>query len=110
MKGLLSADNISNSLEFDADCERQCPKECKTTKFAVTYNNPFTVPNFRDFLEFRFHYLDLSYIEISETPKMSGYSLLNEIGGALGLFVGITCVSLFEFLEFFFELFLVFYK
>jgi hypothetical protein len=41
---------------------------------------------------------------------MSGFSLMNEIGGAMGLFVGITCMSLLEFLEFFWELFLIFYK
>ena len=66
--------------------------------------------NFTHKFEFDVWPLDLSYIEISQTPKMSGYSLLNEIGGALGLFVGITCLSLLEFLEFFFELVFVFYK
>ena len=54
--------------------------------------------------------LDLDFIEISQTPKMSGFSLMNEIGGALGLFVGVTCLSILELLEFFFEFFLIFYK
>jgi hypothetical protein len=54
--------------------------------------------------------LDASYIEISQTPKMSGYSLLNEIDGALGLFVGISFLSILELFEYFFETFLVFYK
>jgi hypothetical protein len=61
-------------------------------------------------LEFDFWFLDLNYIEIRQTPKMSGYSLLNEIGGALSLFVGITFLSLLEFLEYFFEIILVLYK
>ena len=61
-------------------------------------------------LEFYVWYSDLDYIEISQTPKMSGYSLINEIGGALGLFVGITFLSIFELLEYLFEIFLVFYK
>jgi len=61
-------------------------------------------------LLFNIWYLDLNYIELSQTPKMSGYSLLNEIGGALSLFVGITFLSLFELLEYLFEIFLVFYK
>ena len=75
-------------------------KRMITTKFPIIYNNPFTVPNSNDFLEFRSHYLDLSYIEMSETTKMSGYSLLNEIGGALGMYVGITILSLLESIEF----------
>jgi hypothetical protein len=37
---------------------------------------------------------------MSETTKMSGYSLLNEIGGALGMYVGITILSLLESIEF----------
>jgi hypothetical protein len=52
----------------------------------------------------------MSYIEIRQTPKMSGNSLLNEIGGAMGLFVDISFFSLLELLEFFFEIFLVFDK
>ena len=103
-------EGIAASLEFDADCERKCPKECSLTKFDALVNNPYVSVNFSDFLEFRFHYLDLSYIEISETPKMSGYSLLNEIGGALGLFVGVTFLSFLESIEFFVEIFLAFYK
>ena len=37
---------------------------------------------------------------MSETTKMSGYSLLNEIGGTLGMYVGITILSLLESIEF----------
>jgi len=74
----------------------------------VLLNNPDVGLNFSDTLEFKFYYLDLTYIEITQTPKMSGYSLMNEIGGALGLFIGILCLSFIEFLEFFFEVFLVF--
>ena len=66
--------------------------------------------NSSDSLEFEVWYSDLSYIEISQTPKMTGFSLMNEIGGALGLFVGITFLSLLELFEFFFEIFLVFYR
>ena len=90
--------------------EEQCPKECSSTKFDVLINNPDVGSNFNNTVEFKVFYLDLSYPEIKQTAKMSGYSLLNEIGGALGLFVGITFLSLFEFLEYLFEIFFVFYK
>ena len=100
----------SKSLEFESDCGNECSKECSTTKFNVLLLNPDIGSNFNNTVEFSVYYLDLRYTEIRQTPKMSGYSLLNEIGGALGLFVGITFLSLFEFLEYLFEIFLVFYK
>ena len=100
----------SKSLEFESDCGYECSKECSTTKFNVLLLNPDIGSNFNNTVEFSVYYLDLRYTEIRQTPKMSGYSLLNEIGGALGLFVGITFLSLFEFLEYLFEIFLVFYK
>ncbi len=100
--------DLSSSLEFDSVCKEQCPKECTTTKFEVLLNDPNLNTNSSNILSFNVYYLDLSYIEITQTPKMSGYSLMNEIGGALGLFIGILCLSFIEFLEFFFEVFLVF--
>ncbi len=103
-------EEISKNSKFDSVCKKQCPKECETTKFEVLLNNPHLNPNSSNILSFTVYYLDLSYIEISQTPKMSGFSLMNEIGGALGLFVGITFLSLLEFLEFIFEVFLVLYK
>ena len=101
---------VSLSSEFDSLCKEKCPKECTTIKFNTLVNNPQLNPNSSEKLEFYVWPLDLGYIEISQTPKMSGFSLMNEIGGALGLFVGITCLSLLEFLEFFFEVFLILYK
>ena len=103
-------EEISNFSEFNTVCEGQCPKECSTTKFDLLLINPDVGSNFNGTVEFYVFYLDLSYTEIRQTPKMSGYSLLNEIGGALGLFVGFTFLSLFEFLEYLFEIFFVFYK
>jgi hypothetical protein len=94
------------SSEFDAVCKEKCSKECTTIKFNTLVSNPQLNPSSPEKLKFIVWPLDLNYIEISQTPKMSGFSLMNEIGGALGLFVGITCLSLLEF----FELFLIFYK
>ncbi len=98
------------SLEFELDCLKQCPKECATLKFDLLLTNTDLSPNSTDKLLFHIWFLHLNYIEIRQTPKMSGFSLLNEIGGALGLFVGITFLSIFELLEYLFEILLVFYK
>ena len=101
-------EGVSNSSEFGSKCNKECFKECTSTKFYALLNVPDLGSNISGTLEFFVEFLDLSYTEIRQTPKMSGYSLLNEIGGALGLFVGVTFLSLFEFLEFLFEIFLVF--
>ncbi len=98
------------SSEFELDCLKQCPKECATTKFDLLLTNTDLGPNSTDKLLFHIWFLHLYYIEIRQNPKMSGFSLLNEIGGALGLFVGITFLSIFELLEYLFEILLVFYK
>jgi len=103
-------ESFYNSIEFDSDCQKICPKECTTTKYDILVMNPQLALKSSEKLEFYVWYSDLDYIEISQTPKMSGYSLINEIGGALGLFVGITFLSIFELLEYLFEIFLVFYK
>jgi len=100
----------SYSSEFDSDCEKECPKECTVTKFDILVNNPLLNENFSDLLGFFVYYSDLNYVEIRQSPKMSGYSLMNEIGGALSLFVGISFLSLLELLEYLFEIILVFYN
>jgi hypothetical protein len=99
---------ISSALEFDTECGELCPEECTTTKFEVVINKWSS--NDSHNLEFKIWYLDLSYMEIRQTPKMSGYSLLNEIGGALNLFVGITFMSLLELFNYVFEILFVFFK
>ena len=98
---------MSFSLEFNSVCEAQCPAECISTKLS-SRTNFYDSTYYGAYPEIYVSYSDLSFIEISQTPKMSGISLLNEIGGALGLFVGITFLSLLELLEYFFELVLVF--
>lgn len=54
-------------------------------------------------------YTDLSYIGISQTPTMNGYSWIwiNEMGGALGLFVEISFLSILELLEYSSEILLI---
>ena len=91
--------------EFDSLCQTQCPQECTSTKFDAL------ISGYSDSaLTFYITYQDTSYIEIRETAKMKGYSLIAEIGGALGLFVGITFLSLLEFLEYFSDIFLILFK
>ena len=98
------------SYKFDSVCDQECPKECGSTKFDERVDNFEYTSHPNDSLSIHVYYSDLSYIMISQTPKTTRFSLLNEIGGALSLFVGVTFLSLLEFFEYFFEIFFVFYR
>lgn len=102
--------NVTAS-EFDSECESQCPKECGSTAFQAAIsefesNALFTT----NASELSFVYSDISYLEMSQTPKMTGFSLIASIGGALGLFIGIRFLSLVELFEYLTEIFCVLYK
>lgn len=101
-------DQIKNStlFEFSAVCESRCLKECISIKFEAQLEAEAGHASM--FLDI--FYTDLSYIEISQTPIMNGYSLINEMGGALGLFVGISFLSILELLEYSSEILLILFK
>ena len=46
---------------------------------------------------------DMKYTEISELAKVAGVDLVSNIGGCLGLFMGLSLLSLIEVLDFFVE-------
>lgn len=105
--GLPSCDeDLVDLSEFVVACSGiQCPKECEETKYdsvVSSYDNPY--------LSVQVAFLDLSYIEISQIPKMTGVSLLSNIGGALGLFIGVRFLSLLELFEYLAEVGCVFYR
>ena len=95
---------MTGILEFDQACDRQCPQEC----ILVTYDTVSAVYERNGSLTVRVTYADLSYIDIGQTAKMNAFSLISEIGGSLGLFVGITFLSLLELLEYLYEIALLF--
>lgn len=94
-------------IELDeACCEEECPEECTV----IRYDTVLSSYELQGSLQtIQVAYRDLSFIEISQSAKMNGYSLISEIGGALGLFVGITFLSFLEFLEYLSEIFFVFH-
>ena len=52
-------------------------------------------------------YSEIGYTKISESPKTSIIDLLSNVGGTLGLFVGISMLSLIEIVEILFELVII---
>ena len=64
----------------------------------------------RDFFAIRVYYEDLKYTFISQQPKTQVADLISSIGGLFGLFVGVSFLSFFEFIEIFFEIIFILFK
>lgn len=88
--------------EFQGECEKKCPKECESYQFRTE-----VLSSSSNELDLYFYFSDLSYLEITQIPKLNGFSLIASIGGSLCLFVGIRFLSFVEVLEYFFDLFYV---
>jgi hypothetical protein len=91
--------------EFSASCRRECPLEsCFSEKF--TFDSTITSLD-PGYTAFRFVFRDLSTLNISQIPKTDPFTFLNNIGGGLGLFMGIAFPNLIEFFQFILEIVLI---
>jgi len=89
--------------EFSESCLEECPLEsCFSEKFNFySTTSPFLST------AFIFYFRDLSTLNISQIPKTDPFTFLNNIGGGLGLFMGIAFPNLIEFLQFILEIVLI---
>ena len=84
--------------EFEAECERLCPRECGTTRFGTTIS---TEKDLRDtVMTLNFFVSEFSSLVVCQIAKMDMFALVSSVGGTLGLFVGLSFLSFFEFFEF----------
>jgi hypothetical protein len=115
--------------KLESICGPKCPLECNSVTYDLTMSS-LSFPNkqFYNLLElnasemslekFRRLHLGLDiffpvkqYTEISETPKITFVDLVSSIGGALGVFLGLSVFSFIEIFEIIFHvLFLVLRK
>jgi hypothetical protein len=83
---------------FSDGCQTECPLEdCFSEKFThdvtiLDRTTGLTMANF--------YFRDLSTLNITQIPKTDAFTFLNNIGGGLGLFMGIALPNLLEFLQF----------
>ena len=100
--------NITNT------CSKLCPRECETIKYDMDiYINKFTKMDI-DYVKYhnnltndsvdienlvilKIFYGSMSYMSYKEWPSMSVFGLISNLGGILGLFLGITCIFLFNY-------------
>ena len=91
--------------ELSASCRKECPLESYfSEKFVFDSTTLYWEP---DYTLFRFYFRDVSTLNISQIPKTDPFTFLNNIGGGLGLFMGIAFPNLIEFFQFFLEIVLI---
>jgi len=87
--------------EFSASCFKECPlKSCISEKFTFDSTIRSSLPNST---WFRFNLRDFSTLNITQIPKTDSFTFLNNIGGGLGLFMGIAFPNLIELFQFILE-------
>jgi hypothetical protein len=114
--------------EIETMCSPQCPLECDSITYDLGMSSlRFPNKQFYDSLElkpkvlsynkFRRLYLNLEiffpvkqYTEISENPKVPFADLVSNIGGALGVFLGLSVFSFIEIFELFIQVLFLFFK
>ena len=91
-------------------CMPSCPLECQSIDFQVTPSFSQLAMNTTSIAKVNIFYESLSYLEISETEAMNAIDLISGIGGIMGLFMGVSFMSAFEFLEMLFKIILILFK
>lgn len=92
--------------EFHSYCFNRCPlKNCETTRFDLAILKSKGLIGLQQFHSFKV--IDNNPLEIIQIPKGSGYSLVSNIGGTFGVFLGISFLSFFEIIELIIEFFFI---
>jgi hypothetical protein len=81
-------------------CAQYCPLECDSTFYSVSVSGYATNDNYTTI---QVYYRSLKYTYMTQQAKMHVFDIISNIGGTLGLFVGLSFVSLFEMAEIFIE-------
>jgi hypothetical protein len=90
-------------------CSEYCPLECDSFDYDISINSrasgSLSADNTTGIYVF---YEDLKYTLISQQPKMQFIDLISNIGGSLGLFVGISFISFLELFEILVEIIFIY--
>jgi len=84
-------------------CENYCPLECDSVKYETShsftkYSEKYQESN-KNMISFRIFYEKLDYTVMDEVAQMNVFDLISNVGGNLGLFIGISFISFAEVFE-----------
>ena len=112
----------SKELKLPESCLVKCPIECDLVNYKIyqTYAGMFPdqfLANYnfsnefnKNGVYFSIYYSNLEYTLISQIPKTKTFDLVSNIGGTLGLFVGVSFISFVEIFEIVWEIFFYFFQ
>jgi hypothetical protein len=72
--------------------------------FKIAHSFVNDVSSIKSVYSINIYYSELDYTEIGEIPNYPAINLISNIGGTLGLFLGMSLLSLFEIVEFFIQI------
>jgi hypothetical protein len=128
------ASDIIDFADFSDECSSYCPFECETIthtasisygalswicigQIDVDYINSIYGLNYSSCEDYEntfaivdYYFEELKYTQISASPAMLLGDLIANIGGTLGLFVGVSVLSFVEILELGINIILLYYK
>jgi len=74
-------------------CEQYCPLECDSVSYSTEVTS---VPEEDGYIHLRIYYENLQYTSITQIPKEEVFDLIASLGGSLGLFIGLSFMTVFE--------------
>ncbi|KAK2176081.1 hypothetical protein NP493_686g01016 [Ridgeia piscesae] len=90
----------TSSSIWPADVHKDIVKRKLATKITRYFGNMTDDAKlWRNLLKVKVYYEDFNYEKIEESPSYSKVSFVSDVGGILGLWIGCSVLSLFEFLE-----------
>lgn len=104
------------SFNINESCDSFCPLECNSVLFEIKHDsdvdikNPLLLFDKNDGLrndlkildterQLYLYFQELTYTEFVQIPKTTVTNLVSNIGGTLGLFLGLSLLSFIEFIE-----------
>lgn len=84
-------------------CRNYCPLECDTIDYIVS-DSIYPYEKYTNYTYIRIYFRNLKYTLISQDEKLSFNDFIANIGGTVGLFVGLNFLSLFEIIDLISEL------
>jgi hypothetical protein len=101
------ARNILYAVQIDSNnlnCVAQCPLECNSTEISYEITTKtFATKASVNFVQLKLFYDSLAFSSSTDTPSMDIVAILSNLGGTLGLFLGVCAFSLCEFVHVFVE-------
>ena len=98
----LKSKNISISRDFipQKNCKSLCPLECDSVDFDYSSESN---SGYNNWIVITFHYKEIKYTQMSQTPKMTLTDFISNFGGILGVFLELSFYSFYKFMKFAFE-------